>query len=366
MSCRSISRVSALWLALFAWFPSCDSADESAAGSFPVPKIGYAPESYVAYRSLAPLEIDGCLDDPSWQAAEWTSEFVDIEGTLRPLPQFLTRAKMLWDDEYLYVGAVMEEPHVWATLRNRDAIIYQDNDFEVFLDPDGDTHHYYELEVNAFGTEWDLFLVKPYRDGGPAIHAWDIPGLETAVYVNGSLNDPTDRDSGWSVEIAVPWKPLAEASAVAAPPTPGDQWRVNFSRVQWRTEIVDGRYVKLTDNPPGRSRPEDNWVWSPQGLINMHYPEMWGIVQFSGAEVDGVEEAFQAKQRDEAKWVLRRVYYGQRAWRNVQGEYARSLALLDLQDLPFAVDLYATPNLFEASIELGGEDQRIRQDGKVW
>ena len=73
----------------------------------------------------------------------------------------------------------MEDPHVWATITARDAVIFKDNDFEIFLDPDGDTHNYYELEVNAFGTEWDL-LFKPYHDDNKVvIDSWDIPGLLT-------------------------------------------------------------------------------------------------------------------------------------------------------------------------------------------
>ena len=88
---------------------------------------------------------------------------------------------MLWDDSRFYVSAMLEEPHVWGTLVERDSVIYHDNDFELFIDPDGDTHEYYELEINALGTEWDLLLVKPYRDGGPAVHEWDIAGLETRL-----------------------------------------------------------------------------------------------------------------------------------------------------------------------------------------
>ena len=60
--------------------------------------------------------------------------------------------------------ADITESDVWATLKKRDSVIYHDNDFEVFIDPNGDTHRYYELEINAFNTEWDLFLDKPYRD----------------------------------------------------------------------------------------------------------------------------------------------------------------------------------------------------------
>ena len=119
----------------------------------------------------------------------------------------------------------------------RDAVIFQDHDFEVFLDPGGDTHEYYELEVNALGTAWDLFLVKPYRDGGPALHAWDIAGLRVGVDVRGTLNRPGDRDEGWTVELALPWETLREAAPGRRAPRDGEQWRLNFSRVA----VDDGR-----------------------------------------------------------------------------------------------------------------------------
>ena len=185
---------------------------------------------------------------------------------------------MLWDDTYLYVGALLEEPHVWGTLTQHDSVIFKDNDFEIFIDPDGDNHEYYEIEINALNTEWDLFLKKPYRDGGPAINEWEIPGLKTAVHVSGTLNDPSDSDTSWSVEFAIPWKSLAEHAHRPAPPKDGDQWRINFSRVEWRHEIVDGKYQKIPKTP------EDNWVWSPQGVVDMHRPERWGYLQFSTAK----------------------------------------------------------------------------------
>jgi hypothetical protein len=236
---------------------------------------------YVCHRTPETLEIDGALDEQEWSSAAWSEEFVDIEGIDRPAPRWRTRVKMLWDDEFFYIGAELEEPHVWATLSERDAVIYRDNDFEVFIDPDGDTHDYFELEINALGTVWDLFLDKPYRDGGKARTDWDIAGLRAAVSVGGTLNDPSDRDRAWTVELAIPWSGLAVHRA----PRDGESWRVNFSRVQWKLEIVDGEYVKLTDPATGQPLPEDNWVWSPQGAVNMHMPEMWGIVQFSDVPV---------------------------------------------------------------------------------
>src|SRR5262245_14094530 len=105
------------------------------------------PKGYVCHRAATPPAIDGKLDDAAWRNAPWTDDFVDIEGDLRPRPRFRTRAKMLWDDHFFYVAAEMEEPHVWGTLTEHDSIIFHDNDFEVFIDPNGDNQEYYEFEI---------------------------------------------------------------------------------------------------------------------------------------------------------------------------------------------------------------------------
>ncbi|MDY7107436.1 MAG: carbohydrate-binding family 9-like protein [Planctomycetota bacterium] len=233
------------------------------------------PRTYTCLRAAGEVVVDGRLDDDPWRRAPWTETFVDIEGAARPRPRFPTRAKLLWDDEFLYIGAAMEDPHVWGTLTEHDEVVYHDNDFEIFIDPDGDRAEYYEIEINALGTIFDLLLVRTYIDGGPALHDWTATGLQSAVHVDGTLNDPSDADRGWSVEFAIPWSTLAEYARRPAPPRDGDVWRINFSRVQWQHDIVDGTYRKRPDTP------EDNWVWSPQGTINMHLPEHWGFVVFA-------------------------------------------------------------------------------------
>ena len=233
------------------------------------------PRHYVCPSTTEAVEIDGVLDEAAWDRTRWSDAFVDIEGDDRPRPRYVTRFKMLWDEQYLYVGAVMEEPHVWGTLGEHDDTVFYDNDFEVFLDPDGDTLEYFEIEVNALNTIFDLFLVRPYREGGPALHDWDLKGIRTAVHVDGTLNDPSDIDATWSVELALPWRGFVRRGKARRRPEAGDVWRINFSRVQWQHEIVEGRYRK---RPETR---EDNWVWSPQGAVNMHIPERWGYVTFS-------------------------------------------------------------------------------------
>ncbi|MBK7405942.1 MAG: carbohydrate-binding family 9-like protein [Phycisphaerales bacterium] len=230
---------------------------------------------YLCVRAPGPLEeADGRLDKPFWDAAEWSDDFVDIEGDLKPGPPLRTRVKMLWDDQNLYIGAEMAEPHVWGTLTERDSVIFHDNDFEVFLNPTGNRLRYYEFEMNALNTVWDLFLPKPYRDGGQADNSWDIAGLRTAVFVDGTVNDASDEDRGWSVEIVMPWAAFDRHPGGGRAPEEGEAWRINFSRVEWDTAIVEGKYQKI----PGRA--EHNWVWSPMGLIDMHVPERWGIVRF--------------------------------------------------------------------------------------
>lgn len=265
--------------------------------------------------------MNGRLDDPVWKLAEWTEEFVDIQGDAKPKPRFLTRAKMLWDDDHFYIAADMEEPHVWATLTEHDSVIFHDNDFEVFIDPDGDAKRYFEFEINALNTTWDLYLPLAYRDGGSADNSWETHAI-TATHIRGTLNDPSDLDEGWSVEIAFPWKCFAGNAGMPCPPRIGDVWRVNFSRVEWNLEIwmegmegtgcmdgMDGmegdggaKWVLAnghsplcsphnSSNPSGPSlpspyrkrpnTPEDNWVWSPQGVVDMHQPEQWGFVEFA-------------------------------------------------------------------------------------
>ena len=96
---------------------------------FPEPTAKYSPRTYVCYKTKTPIVIDGKMDESSWENTDWTQLFVDIEGNKKPDPYFETRLKMLWDEKYFYFGAILEEPHVWATLTMRDAVIFKANDF---------------------------------------------------------------------------------------------------------------------------------------------------------------------------------------------------------------------------------------------
>jgi hypothetical protein len=322
------------------------------------------PENYVATYAARPPAIDGNIDDEVWRSVAWTNTFRDIEGDAKPLPYYATRAKMLWDDNYLYIAAYMEDKHLWANLTERDQIIYADNDFEVFIDPANTGHNYYEYEVNAFNTMFDLFLTKPYRSGAHVLISWDSKGLRHAVEMKGTLNNPADEDEGWTVEIAIPFEDISHV------PKDGDIWRLGFSRVEWDTHVVDGKYVKQTDDN-GKLLPERNWVWSPTGAINMHMPERWGYLQFSTKEATQLP-AFELPYGELQRRYLWLIFYRQQQYHQLNGRYATSLDELGLPttvqvaDKSNTLSMTATPFQFVADVaDNSGTTTRIDHEGKI-
>jgi Carbohydrate family 9 binding domain-like len=286
------------------------------------------PKNYIVYHTDQAPVIDGNINELVWQQVSWTDEFQDIEGIAKPHPTYPTKVKMLWDDSCLYIAAKVTDPNVWATLKNHDDIVFRDNDFEVFIDPYNTTQPYYEIEVNALNTIFDLLLNKPYRDKGNAIISWDVKGLRSAIKIQGTINDPSDKDEGWTVEMAIPFKSIKLGVGTQLP-NDGDIWRINFSRVEWDTKVTNGKYVKLTDST-GNNLPEHNWVWSPQGVVNMHYPERWGYLQFSRQAINSV--TFNLPYQELQKQYLWLIYYRQKQWFNERHSYALSLHDLGIDE----------------------------------
>jgi hypothetical protein len=325
------------------------------------------PQNYVVKHIAKAPVIDGNIDDAVWQQAKWTNDFVDIEGDLKPRPPYKTNVKMLWDDSCLYIVARMSDPQVWATLKNHDDIVYHDNDFELFIEPGSTTHNYYEVEVNAFNTIFDLFLNKPYRNHGGGLIGWDANGLRSAVKIQGTLNNTADTDEGWTVEMAIPFKAITMGFNPRIPKD-GTIYRLNFSRVEYDTKIIDGHNVKLQDST-GRDLPEHNWSWSPQGEIAMHSPEHWGYLLFSTHEADDV--VFKMPYGEEQKKYLWLVYYRQKQWYKEHHEYAISLRKLGIKnkyDIAGSTNkliLEATKSQFAAYIidEKNNSTYTINQEG---
>jgi hypothetical protein len=253
---------------------------------------------YTAYRAGEAIHIDGRLDEKSWRSAPRSPRFIDILSGKATL--YDTRAAVLWDDQNLYVGFWVEEPKVRATFTKHNSPIYENNDVEVFI-AGRDT--YYEFEINARNTVYEAFfiwedsydkggyaqapeftrtnpLVVPFNGVGFTNHprgrrlgswAFNFPGLKTAVHIDGTLNDDSDTDRGWTVELAFPWrgmKWLANADGRALPPKHGDVWRIDFSR-----------FNQYKAPPPAQD--SSGWFWSRHGVWDSHIPECFPYIHFA-------------------------------------------------------------------------------------
>ncbi len=315
------------------------------------------PPVYVCGRAESPIVIDGRGVEAAWQGARELSPLRDIEGAAIP---HHCRIKMVWDDDYLYILADMDEEHLWATLTERDSVIYHDPDFEVFIDPDGDGLNYIELEINALNTVWDLFITRPYRFDDPHIlHDWDMRGLKHAVHLRGTLNHPADTDAGWSVELAIPWSSItshAHQPRRSQAPAPGSSMRFNFSRVNWQVRPAPGSptgYEKL-------SAPESNHVWAPTGKVNIHLPEHWGRVVFSEHPAGEWAAALPAPE-DATRLALYRVLNTQLGHRGRHGSFSRELPLPEGMQMSFpAQDFF----VLTATCPRTGTVMRLDSEGR--
>lgn len=255
------------------------------------------PESYVCYRTSTGIRVDGRLDESDWEKAPMSKNFVDISTDVTPAKQ--TNVKMLWDNDYLYIAAIIEEDHIVANLKQRDTIIWKENDFEVFIDPDGDGQSYFEIELNARGTIMDLMMNRPYRNGGDFYMPWNCPGL---------IVKTSKTQEAWYAEIAVP---LSSVMMGFTKPSSLSSWRINFSRVEWI---------------PGQEN-EENWVWSPTGMINMHMPERWGWLFFDVAPIGSIDCEDRPVAADIAHDILWAMFYAQMDAKSEIGVY-----LTDVKD----------------------------------
>ena len=200
----------------------------------------------------------------------------------------------------LYVGFWVEEPNVEADLTERDSLIFNNNDVELFI---AGRDAYYEFEINALGTIYEVFFIwdqfyelvdyqkdpalrkdhpqaQTFNGVGFKTHplglrtgfwGYDLPGLRSAVHIDGTLNDSSDRDRGWTVEMSIPWRSLywlAIADNRSLPPQEGDIWRMDFSR-----------FNQYREAPPADD--SSGFFWSPHGSRDSHIPECFPIILFS-------------------------------------------------------------------------------------
>jgi len=188
------------------------------------PQAAALPEYHVP-KTAKPPTIDGKLDDEAWKAAPEVNLVTSFDG--RPV-QRATRARLLYDDKFLYVGFDCDDPDVWGEKRERDSDIYNEEVVEIFLDANADGKTYNELEVSPHNVQFDAAFVSR-RSDLPEAMKWDAQ-MVSAVNVRGTLDNDSDVDQGWSVEMKIPLDRLMEVPRL--PPQKGDRWRFNLYRLE--------------------------------------------------------------------------------------------------------------------------------------
>lgn len=226
--------------------------------------------TYNVLRVSPPPKIDGDLDEPAWQKCPSMTPFRLTDGMLPASTS--TTAKMLWDDDYLYVAVKCEDHDIIATRKERDSDLWEEDVVELFVVVPNSPKHFVEFEISPRGTMMDIFNLRPYV----GTINWDSKRWTCKVRVEGSIDDRTDKDQGYQIEMKIPLldfyvQPFLPSRAkekekerqsrkvklANAPkfafdlrPEPGDVWTANLFRIDcsrsfneyqcWSPTIVEG------------------------------------------------------------------------------------------------------------------------------
>ncbi len=250
---------------------------------------------YECLRTTDPIRINGRLDESVWERVEWSEPFGIIsDGSKTPLE---TRIAMLWDDNYLYAAYKVEDHDIRGSMSGfNDHVYLNDEDVELFFDGGG---YYYELGINPINNSYQIrwtwveqlvreqryeeleelfkapdvlyYVARPgERMGRHADLSYQLPGLQHAVFIDGSINSPAVKDNCWTVQVALPWESLRHIAVdKELPPKPGDSFRMTAYRAH---HDRGNRTVK-------------GWTWSVMGNDNIHIPERWNQIVICEEEV---------------------------------------------------------------------------------
>ncbi len=219
------------------------------------------PRTIPCRRAVGKIEIDGKLNEPAWERAYALDDFrIPPDGKK---PRHPSSAQLLWDDQFLYLGMVMEDFDIFAIKKERDSWLWEDDVVELFLKPSEVEPAYYEIEINPLGTILDLLIARRGAAGNlDRWKAWDS-GIKVAIAISGTLNNWKDRDKGWILEAAIPWTAFA---GTAPRPQLGDRWRFAVCRYDYSAYLEEGK--ELTSSAPLK-------------VLDFHHYEDYDILEFS-------------------------------------------------------------------------------------
>jgi len=201
------------------------------------PAVKAKAAEIVCRKVVDPITVDGQFNEATWINGQPIPMMIPITNAA-PLSPAVAMAA--WDDHCLYVAFETVDQDVWSTLTQRDAQTCTEDAFEVFLKPYADRYGYANFEINALGTVMDAMPLSKIG-GGDDNHRWrdwTCKGIKVGVTVQGTLNNPADKDEGWRMEVAIPLDELLPISGRL--PRAGDLWSVLLAHYDHSVYLPDG------------------------------------------------------------------------------------------------------------------------------
>lgn len=208
-------------------------------------KISY--REIIAMRTHNPVQIDGKLEESDWKktpsytlaharkqfkyAAPDVKEFFQ-NGVIEP-----GTIRLLWDENYLYVGIEFRDQDILAEGTADQLYHYSMGDTaEIFIKPLNKTW-YWEIYVTPSNRKTVFFFPSRGMLGIPSCFPKEpaIKRLKTGAVYFGTLNSPWDRDSKWTAEIAIPRKEIGTVGEQLAPNVP---WKIFFGRYNYGRNLT--------------------------------------------------------------------------------------------------------------------------------
>ncbi len=183
----------------------------------------------IAIQSLSPIIVDGLLNEPIWQQVHKihlkdSDRAKEVTDTT-----FSSYALTCYDENNLYIAFVCNDRDIYSSFTNRDQHLWEEEAVEVFIDVDDEPNTYVEIELSPNNVLFDSYIVDPMNIDIEETSKFDLPGIKTAVSVNGTVNFRADKDKSWIPEIAIPFSDIIENVNIEI--LKEAKWKINYYRI---------------------------------------------------------------------------------------------------------------------------------------
>ncbi|RKR14428.1 carbohydrate binding protein with CBM9 domain [Maribacter vaceletii] len=238
---------------------TCNAQDKKklSLGEQPIFKVSKATSSVV---------VDGKMDEIIWKKTE-VGTFDNFYAAPEPNDKQKSTFRMLWGENSLYVFFEFEDKYLTVRETQRDGAPYFDDCAEIFIIPAPealDTHFGFELNLNKASNDF-VYFNNYYNNKNVALKSFN-PNFKAEVTYNGTINDNSDIDKGWTMELEIPLSVFGFLGEVV-PVEKGNIWTFLALR-QDRNDSEGNRRSTSTQFPIA------------DFSKNVHQPTDFGFMQF--------------------------------------------------------------------------------------